>query len=318
MEAKKPTALSIDLGGTKILIGEIDATGEVLASKSYPSDVSTQKIAVLKIKEALHDYKETIGFIQQPIGIGLGVVGRVDQENGIWIEINPEVSESIQLVKEMEEEFKLPCFIGNDVYCATLAEQIFGNGNLTKNFIYLNIGTGIAAGAVVEDQIIEGGHFNAGEIGHMVVDMHSDVACPCGRKGCVEVLASGLGLHNRTMSLMGNYPQTIIEKPAAGNRVSGKTLFEAYDQDDELARVVVDEALLGVANLIMNLVRVTDPEAVILGGGVVRDGWFITHLSSYLNAKTLRFVTHGVILTNLEAKTIGIKGCSLLVFNQIK
>ena len=319
MKIEKQTVLCVDLGGTKILIGEVSGDGEVLASKEYMSDVSSQKKAVLKIKEALHDYIETVGFIRTPVGVGIGVVGRVDQERGIWIEIHPENSQAIHLAKEIEEEFKLPCFIGNDVYCATLAEKTFGFGNLTKNFVYLNIGTGIAAGIVVNGQIIEGGQFNAGEIGHMVVDIHSDVLCPCGRKGCIEVLASGLGLHNRTMALIKQYPHSIIKKPKTkASRISSQELFAAYDSGDELAKVVVNEALLGVANLIMNLVRVTDPEAVVLGGGVVRDGWFIRHLSPYLNEKTLRFVTQGIVLTGIEAKKVGIIGCSLLVVNQIK
>ncbi|MGX7417272.1 ROK family protein [Carnobacterium gallinarum] len=319
METKEQTILSIDLGGTKILIGEVNELGEVLASKRYPSDVSSQINAVLKIKAALNDYQESIGFIGNPIGIGIGVVGRVDREHGLWIEINPSVSQPVYLVKEIEDEFKLPCFIANDVYCATLAEITLGNGNLTKNSVYLNIGTGIAACVVVENQIIEGGHFNAGEIGHMVVDMHSEVLCPCGRKGCVEVLASGLGLHNRAMAVMKDYPESIVKKPVEINtRISGETLFQAYDQGDALARAVVGEALVGVANLIMNLVRVSDPEVVVLGGGVVQDGWFLKQLTPYLNEKTLRFVTYGVVLTSLEAKTIGIKGCSILAFNQLK
>jgi glucokinase len=311
------TVLGVDLGGTKILIGELTLTGEVLSQKSYTSTVVSQKDATQCIKECLHDFLSTIPLIGQVQAIGIGVVGRVDRKRGIWIEIHPELSQQIDLAKEIESEFHWPCYIGNDVYCATLSEKIYGIGQETDDFIYLNIGTGIAARCVINGQIIEGKNFDAGEVGHMVVDMNSDVECVCGNKGCVETLASGLGLHNRVMELIEQYPHSCIQKKESG-RIGAIELFEGYDQNDELCKIVVDRALKAVAITIMNLIRVSDPDAIVLGGGVGSSYWFIEHLLMLMNAKTTRFITKGIQKTKQEAKTIGLKGAALLAILEIE
>lgn len=310
------TVLGIDLGGTKILIGELSLSSEVLQSERYDSDVTSQRIAIDKVKTAMRDFLNTHTLIGQVKAIGMGLVGRINREKGIWIEIHPELSQAIEVAKEIEEEFHLPCYLGNDVYLATLAENTYGMGAKTQNFIYMNVGTGIAAGCVVNGNILEGSHFDAGEIGHIVVDMHSDIACPCGRNGCVEVLASGLGLHNRVMSLIDQYPSSIIKKPENG-RIHAKQLFDGYDSGDKLSQIIMDDALNAIATTIMNLIRVTDPDAIVLGGGVASDPWFVEHLISRMNKKTIRFIHLGIATTKLDIKTIGLIGAGVLAINQV-
>lgn len=311
------TVIGVDLGGTKILIGEISFDGQVLSSENYTSVVTSQKDAVNRIKECLHDFLSTHQLQGHVQGIGIGLVGRVDRKQGIWIEIHPELSDAIELKKDIEQEFQLPCFIGNDVYCATLSELVYGVGQKSQNFIYMNIGTGIAARCVINGKILEGKHFDAGEIGHMVVDMNSDIECVCGNKGCVEPLASGLGLHNRTMELIDQYPQTCIQKPSQDQRVGAKELFNGYDQGDELCQVVLNRALKAVAITIMNLIRVSDPDAIVLGGGVGSSQWFVEHLKSYLNPKTIRFIENSIQASSQDVKNIGLKGAGLLVIQNI-
>lgn len=310
------TVLGIDLGGTKVLIGELSLSGEVLHSIRYPSNVTSQRIAVDEMKKSLKDYLNTHSSIGEIQAIGIGLVGRIDRENGKWIEIHPELSKEIEVAREIEEEFHLPCFLGNDVYCATLAEKTYGMGVRTSNFIYMNVGTGIAAGCVVNGKILEGSHFDAGEIGHMVVDMHSDIECPCGRKGCVEVLASGLGMHNRAISLLEDYPQSIIKKPESG-RIHAQQIFDGYDKKDKLCQIIIDDALNGVATTIMNLIRVTDPDAIVMGGGVASSQWFIDLLKTRMNPKTIRFIDKGIAQTQLDIQTIGLRGAGVLAINGI-
>lgn len=310
------TVIGIDLGGTKILIGEITQDGQILSRQSYPSDVTSQRIATERIKECLRDFLQTHPMQGEVKGIGIGLVGRVDRKNGIWIEIHPELSDTIDLAKEIQETFHIPCFLGNDVYCATLSEQVYGIGQKTDDFIYFNIGTGIAARCVVDGKIIEGKHFDAGEVGHMVVDMNSDVACVCGNKGCIEPLASGLGLHNRVMDVIDDY-QTCISKPTKG-RVGAGELFQGYDQGDQLCIDILDRAFHGVAITLMNLIRVCDPDAIVLGGGIGGNDWFIQHMKPYLNPKTIRFLTYGIQKSMQDPKTVGLKGAALLAIENIR
>lgn len=305
------TVLAVDLGGTKILVGELTKAGEIIASKKYPSDVSSQRAATEKIKIAIADYLQEYGSNRLITGIGICVVGRVDTDLGEWIEIHPGLSESISLADEIKERFKLPCKITNDVSSAAIAENQLGMGTETDNFVYINIGTGIAARTITDGSIISGGHFNAGEVGHMVVDITSEDQCSCGRFGCVELFASGLGMHRQAMKLKNLYPKTTLAIKE-DQRISFEELRRAYEQEDALARHVVDRALKAAAALTMNMVRVSDPEAVIFGGGVMSDNWFLEKMVTLLNAKTMRFVTHGVSVTDLDPQTIALKGAALL------
>lgn len=308
----KETVLAVDLGGTKILVGELTKEGEILASKKFPSDVSDQRAATEKIKNALSTYLKERESANVITGIGVCVVGRVDTDLGDWIEIHPGLSERIALASELEAMFGYPCRVTNDVSSAAMAENQFGIGAQTKNFVYINIGTGIAARIISEGVLIGGGHFNAGEVGHMVVDIMSDQQCTCGRKGCVELFASGLGMHQQVERWRNSYPETIIANKV-NQRVSFEELIEAYEQNDALAQKVIDVALKAAAALTMNLVRVSDPEAVVFGGGVMSNHWFLEHLVTLLNPKTMRFVTKGVHVTELDPQTIALKGAGLLV-----
>lgn len=307
------TVLAVDLGGTKILIGEVTPAGEILTSEKYPSTVVDQRSATEKIKAAIKNYLQQHSIQGDLIGIGMCVVGRVDTDRGQWMEIHPGLSDPIFLADEITQTFQLPCWITNDVSGAALAESILGSGQETGNFVYINIGTGIAARVVADHHLIKGGNFNAGEVGHMVVDMRSDDLCTCGRKGCVELFASGLGMHNQTVKFAPDYPNTMLTIEE-GKRVTFQELIGAYEANDPLARKVVDQALQAVAALTMNLIRVSDPEAIIFGGGVMNDGWFLNHLVTFLNAKTIRFITKGMRVTTLNPNEVALKGAATLAF----
>ncbi|EOX1308753.1 ROK family protein [Listeria monocytogenes] len=305
------SVIGIDLGGTKILIGEVTKDGEVLNSKSYPSNTENQTKATEVLLGALDDYTQNIGFIaEKQTSIGVGLVGRVDHKSGVWLEIEPGKTNPTPLADILEVKTGLPVSLGNDVVCATMAEQQFGWGRETNDFIYLNIGTGLAAGFVVDGRVTQGGHFNAGEIGHAVVDIHSDVCCGCGRCGCVERLASGLGIKEEALRHLKNYPTSVLAKNQA--ELTGKLVLHAAEQKDILAEKIIDNATLQLANLIMNLVRTTDPECVILGGGVTQNEHFFQKILANLQSNTIRFVTKGVVRSKLEKDKVGLIGAAVI------
>lgn len=297
------------------MIGEVTLEGNVIAHKQYHSVVTSQRAALATITEALKDYQKNIGYQGDVQAIGVGLVGRVDQQQGRWLEIHPELSEEVEVVSELQKIIKVPCFLANDVYCATLAELDLGFGNLTKNFVYLNIGTGIAARMVIDGQIISGKHFDAGEIGHMVVDMNSPLTCVCGRQGCSEMIASGLGMSNRIKALRNEYPTSCFNQEG---RIPAQAIFKAYDEGDKLAIFVIDEALKAVAAVIMNLIRTCDPTGFVLGGGVVLDGWFLSKLNPFLSQRTMRFLSQGIAVTDLDARYITLIGCGILAKNGLE
>jgi len=200
----------------------------------------------------------------------------------------------------------MPCYIDNDVKSATRAAKLFGFGQISENFIYINVGTGIAAGFVVNGKQIRGSHFNAGEVGHTQVGVNVGVQCGCGRMDCVELIASGIGFDRSARLLKDQYPTQLHIPEDLGDRVDVKEVFALSQKGDPLCIQLVENASQALANLIMNLVRVSDPDTVVLGGGIVSDGYIHTKVLEKLNPTTIRFVKNGVVLTKLNPDFIGL------------
>lgn len=308
------TYLGLDFGGTKLLIGEVDGTGYIINSKRYNTGYVNQQSAVDIIKSSLADYLHTIGTAdRQPAAIGIGMIGRVDSRNGRWLQIDPTRTQTIDLADEMSRAFGLPCFLNNDVKSAATAEQLWGYGQLTDNFTYINVGTGIAAASVVDGKMILGSHFNAGEVGHTQVGVQVGVHCCCGRTDCVEAIAAGVGFDSCARLLYPRYPDTALDVlNHTETRIDVRDIYALSRQGDRLCQVLVDNAAQAIANLIMNLVRVTDPDTIVLGGGIVSDPFMYENILARLHPGTMRFVSNGVVITRLDPAKIGLLGAAAI------
>lgn len=310
------TYLGIDLGGTKLLIGEIDSRGNILRYKKYDSGYFNQQASLNIIKSSLDDYIKTVGWYdKKPQAMGVGLIGRVDPNQGVWLQIDPGRTHPIALAKELEDIYGIPCHIDNDVKSATRAERVWGFGQISKNFIYINVGTGIAIGTVVHGRQIRGSHFNAGEVGHVRVGVNVGVKCSCGRIDCVEAIASGLGLDHCARLLHNQYETELHISADRSERVPVSEIFALSRKGDPLCVKLVENAAEALANLIMNLVRVTDPETIVLGGGVVADGYMHGKILELLNPTTMRFVSNGVVITKLNPEFIGLLGAGAVAMN---
>jgi predicted NBD/HSP70 family sugar kinase len=311
------TCLALDLGGTKLLIGEVDGAGNVLRHKRYPSGRLDQKAATELIVRSLDDYLATAGPAgAPPTAMGVGVVGRVDPAGGVWLQIDPKRSDPTPLASKLTARFGIRTFIDNDVKSAAQAVGLFELAGVT-DYIYINVGTGIAAACVVGGRLIRGGHFNAGEVGHTAVGVNLGITCGCGRRECVESIASGIGFDKCARLLAPKFPTrlNIPEEPAM---VDVREVFDLSRRGDLFCNELVENASKALANLVMNLVRVTDPEVVVLGGGIISDGYIYEKMLEKLNPTTVRFVTGGVVLTRLDSDFIGLIGAGAVAMNHLK
>jgi predicted NBD/HSP70 family sugar kinase len=313
------TYLALDLGGTKLLAGELDLYGNILRYKKYDTGYFNQQAALEIIKKSLDDYIQTVGWVdKKPVALGVGLIGRVDPNENIWLQIDPKRTDPVYLAKELTGLYGIPCYIDNDVKSATQAAQRFGFGKISDNFIYINVGTGIAAGFVVNGQLIRGSHFNAGEVGHTQVGVNLGLTCGCGRTDCVELIASGIGFDKCARLLCNSYETKLHIPEDISEKVEVKEIFTLSQKGDPLCVQLVENASQALANLIMNLVRVTDPDTVVLGGGIVSDGYIHTKVLEKLNPTTIRFVKNGVALTKLNPNFIGLVGAGAVAMNNHK
>lgn len=310
------TYIGIDFGGTKLLIGEVDKEGNILSQKRYTTGLNNQQKATDRLLECVKHYKAAVGFRGNVKAAGVGIVGVVDPKKGIWCSMDYREMGMIPLSKQVSEILKVPVVVDNDVKSAVMGELYFGQGKKSKDFIYINIGTGISAGIVVNGTILRGANNNAGEVGHIVTNIDSEVECICGRKGCVECIASGSGLHKQTQYYREKY-NTRLPKSKENERIRAQEIFELADQGDEMCQIITRQMIREISSLIMNLVRVTDPDTVILGGGVVGDGWLLSKIRKELNHATMRGVSNGVILSELDSGLVGLIGAAAHAMEEI-
>ena len=303
--------LALDLGGTKLLIGVVTPGGEILASRRYPSpltETSTQQEVVAGVLQSLRDFMQEEPLAGKASCVGMGLIGRVDCRQGLWLEIDPGRMETVPLASRLTGATGLPAYIDNDVRCATRAELNLGAGRGRQHFLYVNIGTGIAAGQVVEGRIIHGGHYNGGEVGHVAVDIYGGVRCPCGRTGCVEAIAAGSGLSRRAGELRSRYPRTAL-KMSENGRVRADELFRLAREGDALCIRLAHEAAEAIAALLCNLTYAIDPELIVLGGGIVSDPWMFDQIVQRMPTEVTRFLS-GIERTGLDPALVGLIGAS--------
>lgn len=307
------TYLGMDFGGTKLLIGEVDAQGHVLRSKCYVTVASSQKQAVEILLSSLKDYQKSVGYVGTPAAVGVGIVGIVDHRSGQWISMcsGPE-NEPVPLSKMIESVAGIPCSVENDVRSSAMAELLLGQGRFTHDFIYLNVGTGLAAGFVVDGHLIHGANMGAGEIGHMVVDLTDTLPCGCGRQGCAENVVSGIGFSCQAE----RYGLKELINPENG-RVDAIKLFDRAELGDKICEKIIDQAARTLACVIMNLVRVTDPDTVIYGGGILSDDRFLSRVKNYLEENTMEGVWRGLIPSTFNLKEAGLLGAASLAMDNV-
>jgi glucokinase len=263
----------IDLGGTKIQTGIVDAGGKVLGQARRPTPTSggPQDVAD-EMAAALREAAEQAGIETAALeGIGVGSPGDADEKTGVVSGARnlPGWEGSFPLAEKLQEALGAPVRVGNDVQVATEAEFHLGAGREFQSLIGVFWGTGVGGGLVLDGKPWLG-RGAAGEIGHMVVK-RGGAKCPCGRKGCMEAYAgrSAMEAEARRQHEEGQKTDLfkLMEKHEKPRLTSG--IWErAIDANDRLAEDLIQRAIEALGTGIASAVNLLDPEAVIIGGGL--------------------------------------------------
>lgn len=246
-------AVGLDIGGTKthgVVLGE-DGTIVAQVRKSTRPGADGVLATAARVFDALQ--RETGGPLA--VRVGVGVPGLVDVERGMLRHaVNLGVNgDDLPLRDLLAERLGVPVVLENDVNAAALAARAVVGAD---DVVYLSVGTGLAAGLVIDGRLRRGEHGAAGEIGHVPVDPVG-APCGCGQTGCLEIIASG-----RALALAWPTPDG---PPAAA-------LFAAAAAGDPAAVAVRDRFCWGVASAIRVLALTIDPQRIVLGGGVSEVG----------------------------------------------
>lgn len=253
---------AVDIGGTKIAAGVVDGDGRVLARRECPTDAARgYKDALARICSMLRD---GVGESGRPIdGIGIGSTGPVDPVTGVIGKLDFLPGwEGSPLVDDLAREFHVAAAMENDADAGALGEAGWGAGKSKARLVYVTVGTGIGVGIIIDGSLYRGTDGAHPEIGHHVIDANGPV-CSCGARGCWESLATGPAMEQWFSR---NAP---ADHPHA-DRTTAKRICELARQGDLAAcRAVEREArYLGVG--VANLVTLFVPDAIVLGGSVMR------------------------------------------------
>lgn len=263
-------AVAIDLGGTKIRVALVDTAGrpvqrvEGLTLSHLGREQTLERLTGM-IAELL---QATQG--RQPVGIGMSLAGAVDPRTGtIYAPPNLPGWDGFSPVPLLQDAFHLPTLVVNDASLAAVGEHVYGVGRGIDNLVYVTVSTGVGGGVIVNGAPMLGAGGYAGEVGHMVIDRNGPL-CQCGKRGCLESVASGTAIARVASEMMERRRESLLWAMASNDaaKVGARMVMEAAAQGDGLAEEIMEQFALDLGLGLSNLLNIFDPELLVLGGGV--------------------------------------------------
>jgi glucokinase len=271
-EFDSPPVLGIDLGGTKILAAVVADRASILGRAKVPTPAKQGGPAIVEaIAHCARQAIEESGVEPSALaGACIGSPGPLDTDRGVILFSSNLAVEDFPIGPEASAALGLPVMVQNDVRAGGYGELRLGAGRGYRDVLAAFVGTGIGGCVVVDGKVVVGAGGNAGEIGHIALKPRGP-KCGCGRRGCLEALASRSAIARRIAKACGlGAPSVLAGKLSGkGDRLKSKDLAAAFAARDALAVREVERSARFLGQGLGSLVNVLGPEVVIVGGGVV-------------------------------------------------
>ena len=316
--------VGIDVGGTKCLgvaVADVAVAGVAVAGGAVAGGAVAAERKVATPRSAA-DLLATLSTLAVELaaeagealaGVGIGVPGLVDRRGVLHVAPNLPGAAGLDVAAELGERVGVAVAVDNDATCAAWGEHEMGSARGLDDVVLVTLGTGIGGGIVIDGRIERGAHGFAGEMGHMVVDPHGP-PCPCGRRGCWERFASGSGLGGlaRAAALGGKAER--VRELAGGDAesVRGEHVSLALAEGDAEAAAIVAEFSEWLALGLANLASIFDPDAIVVGGGLVQMGDALFAPTRAALARQLPAVTSVELLPATLGERAGAIGAAFL------
>jgi len=301
----KKYAIGIDLGGTNLRVALVSEDGEI-----------ARKVKKASPEEVLNSLSETIEEVKQGNieGIGLGVAGLIDRENGrVFSSPNYHAVEGLDLVEGIQRKFNVPVYLENDANCAALGEKARGAGKDFENFVLLTLGTGIGGGIIYKGELLDA----AAEIGHMSINAEAE-KCPCGNIGCLENYASARAMIAKAVAMLEKGAESMLKNCCNGSiyKITPDDIYKSALEGDTLSREILRDAGRALGVGLANLINILSPEAIILAGGLI-GAWniYVQEAIKEASRRAFKDVFEAVkIIPSSLGDDAGVVGASSLVF----
>lgn len=276
--------VGVDIGGTNIKLGVVDAGGRVVARSRLKTEADKgPRQALERVARGIARFRE-----KHAVGsVGVGIAGLVDHEHGI-VRVPPNLPgwHGTAVKAELEELTGLEVRVANDVNAVCLGEWLSGAGRGCDDLFCLTLGTGVGGAAVVSGRLLLGANGAAGELGHTVI-FGNGLPCRCGGRGCLERYVGAeyfvkrararvraqvkrVSSHRDQLPLFGGLqperPSTLASLPA--RRLDPEAIGRAARAGDKLALELVGELGEYVGLGLVNVVALFDPGRIVIGGGL--------------------------------------------------
>lgn len=270
--------------GVKVMPGFLvavvtDLDAEVIAHKELKysdaqvrqngSTDTTPAEVVEKVAQLVDDIIKDAGIDRSDIlGVGLGLAGLIDSDAGVcryspffgWSDVN--------LASPLTETLGLNVYLENDVNSLTIAEQWFGHGRGYEHFVVVTVGRGIGVGFVLNGRFYSGHEGGVGELGHVIVVPDGPI-CSCGRRGCLETMASDRALIQAARDSIAEGKLSVLSDT---ENITVEMLVAAADGGDDTARSLITEAGRWLGTGLATIVNLLNPELIIVAGEGVDAG----------------------------------------------
>ena len=273
--AKKKVLVGVDVGGTSLFAVVTDSKGKVLGERRRKTNAEEGAGAVLE---------RVIGTIERAMAeagvrpkdlraVGIGMPGPLNPVTGVVYHA-PNMGptwNNTPVAAYVSEHLGCPAYLDNDVNVGAVGEHALGAARGCDSAVAIFVGTGIGGGIILGGELYRGQRYTAGEVGHTIL-LADGPLCGCGRRGCAEALASRTAIERDIRSGVAAGRESVVPRlleEGGRTTISSGVLGDALEQGDALVQEVMSLAQYYMGLLVANVVNLLDPQAIVLGGGVV-------------------------------------------------
>ena len=261
----------VDIGGTTVKIGLFTAEGTMV--DKWEITTRTDEGGKYILGDIAASIEDKLAEKQidksEGKGIGMGVPGPVKADGTVLRCVNLGWG-IFNAADELSKIIGLPVKVGNDANMAALGEMWQGGGKGSKDVIMVTLGTGVGGGIIVDGHVVAGYNGAGGEIGHITVNHDEIEPCNCGQYGCLEQYTSATGIVRMAKRKLAKTQDAT--KLRDYKDITAKDIFDVAKEGDEVALGLVDEVGEILGSTLSNIACVTNPEVIVIGGGVSKAG----------------------------------------------
>jgi len=317
-KAMEPLAIGIDIGGTGTKYGIVDRVGNLL----FSGEMSTKKHLTVEpfIDElylSIAPFIEQAGGVGRIKGMGIGAPNGNYYKNTIEHAANLPWKGIIPFGDMVRDKFKLPVVLTNDANAAAIGEMMYGAAQGMHDFIMITLGTGVGSGIVCNGKLVYGHDGFAGELGHTIIIPDGRFHEGTKKKGSLESYASATGVRLNALEFLEKSTAPSLLRAIPKDKIDSKQVHDAAKEGDELAKEIFDYTgkILGMA--LANFVMFSNPEAIILFGGLTKAGDFILKPTrDHMEENLIQVFQNKVkiLVSHLKESDAAILGASALVW----